>query len=307
MGQACCSGGVPISSNIGAFGVTEKGNWQFSINYDLNVLNTLKERSNKLEDNTRKRTTHTGLAQVGYTITDRFALDAMFSLVRQERLIRPIMSQPRNFTSTNGFGDIVLLLKYRFYKQFRAGLGVKAPTGKTEITDSQGLVLSSDLQPGSGAWDMIYWFSGSMPLPFRKSMTLNGSATYRATGLNGNYLGNQTYEFGNEFQATLGVADRFVWWSKIFDPSFIVKYRYAGTDVKNDFGLPGTGGNWVFLKPGISFNMLPEMSIQTSIELPVHAFVVDTQVTPTYRFNIGFVYLLRNKKNNQNYEIKEIK
>ncbi|MCK5105500.1 MAG: hypothetical protein KAR17_21900, partial [Cyclobacteriaceae bacterium] len=39
-GQTCCSGGVPISGNLG-LPPGNIGTWQFSLAYDINVLKTL--------------------------------------------------------------------------------------------------------------------------------------------------------------------------------------------------------------------------------------------------------------------------
>ncbi|MBL4939411.1 MAG: hypothetical protein JKY16_03905, partial [Lutibacter sp.] len=42
--QTCCSGGVPLSNNIG-LEILAKGTTQFGINYDYNNLNTLNDGS----------------------------------------------------------------------------------------------------------------------------------------------------------------------------------------------------------------------------------------------------------------------
>jgi len=52
-GQTCCSGGVPLSGNLG-LPIAESKIWQFSASYDLNVLKTLQTGTEKLDDNTRK-------------------------------------------------------------------------------------------------------------------------------------------------------------------------------------------------------------------------------------------------------------
>ena len=298
--QTCCSGGVPLSSNLG-FGVTQARNWQFSISYDMNVLNTLKDGTTVLNDNTIKIITLSTLGLVGYTFTDRISTDIFFSYVTQKRLLTP-KDLPSNSSETSGFGDMVILPKFRFYKNFQVGLGIKVPSGATELKNELGITLSPDLQPGPGAWDLIYWLKGYQSLSFRPSMNLIGTLSYRDTGTNNNYLGNQTYTFGNEFQATLGVADRFVIGTLIIDPSVSFKYRNVVADVRDGHELPSTGGEWVFINPGLLINFSPTVSFQSNIELPLYANLDGTQVTPTYRLNFGLLILLQNKKN-KNYEI----
>jgi hypothetical protein len=300
-GQTCCSGGVPLSSNLG-FGITQAGNWQFSVNYDINVLNTLKDGTIKLDDNTRKRTTLSTLGQIGYTFSNRFSADIFFSYVTQKRLLTP-KDQPANNSITSGFGDVVILPKIRLYKNYQAGIGIKAPVGATELRNDQGLVLSPDLQPGSGAWDLIYWLNGTQPLGFRPSMSLIGTISLRATGTNNTYLGDQTYTFGDEILATVAIADKFVLGSFIIDPSLGFKYRHVKPDVKNGGVLPSTGGEWVFVNPGLLFQITPQTTLQANIELPLYANLEGTQVTPTYRINFGLIFLLEHKQY-QNNEIK---
>lgn len=62
-----------------------------------------------------------------------------------------------------GLGDALLLVKYRFYRrdsargttQASVTLGPKIPTGRTDLTDSNGSRLHASLQPGSGSTDFF--------------------------------------------------------------------------------------------------------------------------------------------------------
>ena len=121
-GQTCCSGGVPISSNLGLpFG--EGQTLQFNLNYDLNNLNTQKTGAKIDGDRSRKRLTHATLLQVSYSLNDRWAIDGLFSYVRQERkLFR--QGQWGDLTFTEGFGDMVLLLKYKLLSLRESSLSI---------------------------------------------------------------------------------------------------------------------------------------------------------------------------------------
>jgi len=60
-----------------------------------------------------------------------------------------------------GIGDIVVLVKYRFYRrdsqrgttQASVTLGPKIPTGRTTLRDANGILLPATLQHGSGSTD----------------------------------------------------------------------------------------------------------------------------------------------------------
>ncbi|MGH9741346.1 MAG: transporter [Candidatus Acidiferrum sp.] len=61
-----------------------------------------------------------------------------------------------------GIGDLMLLVKYRFYRrdsergttQASVTFGPKVPTGKTDLTDINASRLPAGLQPGSGSTDL---------------------------------------------------------------------------------------------------------------------------------------------------------
>ena len=62
-----------------------------------------------------------------------------------------------------GLGDTMLLVKYRFYRrdsergttQASISIGPKIPTGRTDLTDSNGTLLPAGVQPGSGSTDLF--------------------------------------------------------------------------------------------------------------------------------------------------------
>jgi len=66
-------------------------------------------------------------------------------------------------TGGTGLGDAMVLAKYRFYRrdsprgttQASITLGPKIPTGRTTLTDGNGVRLPSSLQPGSGSTDLF--------------------------------------------------------------------------------------------------------------------------------------------------------
>jgi hypothetical protein len=276
----------------------EVGSWQFSLSYDYNQLKTLKSGNIELVDKLRERLTQSILFETGYTFNKRFSLDLFLSYVRQERHIFSPLGT--NSTITNGVGDGVLLFKYNFLPDnptttVLAGIGPKIPFGATDKTSENGIALPADLQPGSGAWDGVFWGTFSQSLGFRPSMSITVTSTYRATGVNPDYLGSIEYEFGNDLQIITGIADRFVIGSSIWDPSISFRYRKAQRDINNGVEIDATGGEWVFLIPGLKYSINPELSINASMEIPLYSFVNNTQLTPTNRFTVGLYFKIYKK------------
>jgi hypothetical protein len=292
--QTCCSGGVPLSANLG-LPAGEKGTWQFSLSYDFNQLKTLKTGDRELNDRRRERITHSILLETGYTISDRWSVDLFLSWVRQERHI--FTPQGTNSTTTRGVGDGVVLFKYNFLPDHTRtslvlGAGPKMPIGRTDKVSDQGFALPADLQPGSGSWDVVLWGFFSQSLKFRPSMSFTTTTTFRGTGVNPDYLGSIEYEFGNELQIITGIADRFAIGTGILDPSLSFRYRYAGRDTNNEVEIDATGGEWVFLLPGIKYSPVPSFSLNMTLEFPLYSFVNNTQLTPTNRYTAGIYYKL---------------
>ncbi len=303
-GQTCCSGGVPLSNNIGLPN-EGKNTWTISLNYDLNNLNTLNVGTKELDDDSRKRLTHSVLLGGGYAFTSRFSAEILVSWVNQSRTISQFGNE--NFTETMGFGDTVLLLKYAFpdlfmkNSQTSIGVGTKIPTGDSDLKDGNGIQLTADLQPGSGAWDGLGWFSFNKALDIRPSGVVTASIIYRLTGENSEYLNNAaTYEFGNEIQAQLGYVDEFLLLNNLVSPGLILKYRKVDGDRIDEQLIPNTGGDWIFIRPELNFLLFGDLSLSLRTELPLYSYVEGTQLTPTYRFTAGITYIIRDNRNDLN-------
>lgn len=310
--QTCCSGGVPLFGNLGLPPGDTK-TLQLSLSYDLNVLNRVKNGSNTIPfalGNYRSRRTHSGLLEAGYNFSEKIAVDVFFSFVRQERLNENNVSGTTS-TYSQGIGDGVVLLKYKLLQGTSSGLtvfsgiGVKFPLGKSD-TRFDGILLNADLQPGSGAWDGIGWAQLLYPLPFKPGMGLSITSSYAHKGQNSEYLvlrnpltgetSSQTYRFGNEWQANLAIADKWIVGKAIVDPGITFKYRQVGHDRQNGINLPNTGGSWLFISPSAAYWPSPAFSINVNFDIPLYAYLDGTQVTPSHRVNLGVFYTFKAKK-----------
>ncbi len=297
--QTCCSGGVPLSSGLG-MPQSAKGTWQISLNYDINVLKTLKEDGDNLNDNTRQRITQSLLLQTSHSFSNRLSVDLLFSYVKQNRRIDQFGNT--DVVNTHGLGDAALLVKYQLTNLNAPNFilvlasGPKIPTGRSDMVREDGIPLNADLQPGSGAWDGIFWGYGAYKFNFRPSMNLSLTTVFSLKGKNENYLGNETYQFGNEIQLILSINDNYMIGNKILDASLIFRYRNALQDRFNDITMPNTGGKWIFLSPRFSLNISKNISLNFTAELPLLGIVEGTQLSPTYRLNAGVFIKIPNQK-----------
>ncbi|MBO6879886.1 hypothetical protein [Winogradskyella sp.] len=297
-GQTCCSGGIPLSNNIG-LEFNEDNILLLNISYDFNNLNTLKNNAETLDDNSRLRTTHSILINTGYAFSNKWSVEGLFTWVNQRRIISQFESE--NLDQTYGIGDAIVLIRYSLLKNtpknwnLNIGAGVKIPLGSSTETNDQGITLNADLQPGSNAWDLVYLVGTSKTFDFRPTMTFSSRVVYRQTGENDSYFGNSSYKFGNEIQAFLNVSDQFLIKNTLVNPSLSFKYRNAEKDETQGFDIPNTGGDWVFIIPSFSVKLFQNISFNAAAELPLYSSPDGIQLTPTYRLTTGLLFKLFSK------------
>jgi len=307
--QTCCSGGVPLASNLGLPAGTH-GQLQLGLSYDLNRLRRLYTGSEAFDETSRIRNTQTVLLEASYAVSDRLAIDLLLPWVHQQRIIERATTVR---DATTGLGDAVVLLRYQWLRpaperawQWSSGIGLKLANGAADRASNFGFTYNADLQPGSNAWDLIFWNRISHQPAFRPSMTVYLTGVHRRRGRNDDYLPTvnpisgermaQTYRFGTETQLTLGLGDQVFALNRLLTPGISLLYRHAAGDRTNDVITPSTGGTFLFLQPSVGVELGPSLSWQLAADLPVYTNVVGTQVAPTLRLNVGFLLTINTKK-----------
>ncbi len=295
--QTCCSGGIPITNNIG-LPMLEKGGFQVGVFYDYNRLRTLKEGSVALNDNSRLRTTNSVLLNIGYNITNTLSLETLFTWVNQKRLISQFGN--KNLDETQGIGDGVVFVRYKALQKEQeeviVSVGGKIPFGATDKENDLGVLLNADLQPGSNSFDYLFGTTYMRRLSYRKSMVFTSRVLYKLTGTNSSYQRVNEYKFGNEIQLSLGISDQFLLFKEIIRADLLFKYRNLDNDKINSNIIDSTGGQWVFVIPSINYQISPTISLISKVEIPLYSKVNGTQLTPTYRINVGVLVRVFKKK-----------
>ena len=296
--QTCCSGGTPLTGNLGIQGIEAKS-WYFQVSYDYNFLDDLYSGSQKLDDHSRTRLTQTALLQAIYSFSDKISVNSLFSYVDQKRTIFS-PTGATNITQASGLGDVVLLFQYTPFTKLKRSLtlavGPKMPLGKFDAVDPEyGLVLSPDLQPGSGSWDGIIGASyKEFHLLNSPGLTFTGSAGFRITTPAQRFDGDFKYRFGSETVLGIGIQKNLLLKRVGITPSVSLSYRNTAQDNVDGSAVAGTGGNWLNLIPSLNIEPTNKWAINISGELPVYRNLNGTQLTTSYRLNIGFIIKLFN-------------
>ncbi|MEL6390033.1 MAG: hypothetical protein AAFQ02_07705 [Bacteroidota bacterium] len=300
LAQSCCSGGVPTSSNLGLIPQLE-GSVLVSVGADFNTLRTLKSGTLTLDDDLRNRSTQTYLTRTSYSISPTTHVEVLVPYIIQSRSI--VTNSGRTAQEqTAGFGDVTLLATHRWLDKvlvMRSGVGLTLPTGDFNQTDDRGLFFLEDLQPGSGAIDMILFHSTEFQF-FEKNPNryffLNSILT--RSGKNSQSRGGaQEYQFGNEVQVIVGYSDQVLLAKSIVTPTLSLRYRHVGRDLVDGIPNSGSGGDFLFSRIGANLQLSPVWSAYGGYELPVYSRVNETQLAPSYRISIGITISISKNQN----------
>lgn len=297
--QACCSGGTPLSGSLGLQRMAA-GSALVELTYDYNTQHDLISGSTRLDNNPRRRNTHSMLLRGVYALNDRFSLFGILSFIRQEEVIMR-QSGERGIKQAAGFGDAVLFGQYSLVDRpaldLLLGAGVQIPVGSVGHIDNEtGLPLNPDLQPGTGSWDGLLGARLSIYHVFKQNLSFTSNITYRLTTPADRYAGRQRYEFGDELRWLTGFSDQFLIGTGIVTPSILVMYRRTQADKTNDFATPNTGGHWLHLRPGLGYAFSPRLNLNVFGEIPLYRQLEGTQLTTSTRFRISMAYAFPGKQ-----------
>lgn len=240
----------------------------------------------------REKRTNNELAQidVSYGITPRFALTLAIPFLnnRLHEHDVEVGTGDEDFSNqdgTSGFGDVRLTGKYAIRISAKhllvGGIGVKTPTGEYKLLNHDGEINEPTIQPGSGSWDGIFTAYYTYKIrPRRLDAFVSGShqiATENALG----------YKFGNTLILNGGMNYLFSAEEKPKTVSLQVNMRQAPHDEFKGEQVPGTGGTWVYLTPGVKVQSSLNTTFYTHVQLPVYQYVNETNLVPRYGLIFG--------------------
>jgi len=298
MAQTCGCAGAPLLSSQ-SISSASKGNLLVGFTYEFDNIDGLFSGTEKLDNRTVRRNTQVGMLETHYGITDRLTLSGTFTLIDKRRETGLQNPGSSNIVNTNGIGDGLFLLKYVLHKntiraqyQLAVGGGVKVPFGSFSHTNS-GLSLNADMQPGTGAWDGVFWSYLSKTFAPHTKLNLFWTNSFRLTGKSDRFSNtNDSYKFGNEWVSTLGAGNQLI---GNFSYVLQVEYRSISTFERAGADVPNTGGKWINFKPAVSYSLTNELSFRISSELPLYRDLNGTQSTTTYAISGSIYYNFKGK------------
>jgi hypothetical protein len=159
-----------------------------------------------------------------------------------------------------------------------AYLGLKLPTGKTDVKNADGDAAERTLQPGSGTTDAVLggYYSRQLPLRnlswFVQSLVqapLNEHDDYRP-GIRTNLDVGARYDMGDRLGLLLQLNGLY-------------KARDRGAQAEPD----DTGGQFIFLSPGVSYNFGERFQAYAFVQLPLYQYVNGVQLVASHALAVG--------------------
>ncbi len=296
--QACCSAGSPLLGSLDVSNASE-GELQVGLTYELNSLQDVYAGTVRLDDDLRERRVNSFLLEVNYGLTGRISLTVLFTFINQSRNIYSLGDLSSRL-NTGGLSDGIILVKYNFIPlslidqvELTLGAGAKLPIGNSTLR-SDGILVPADMQPGTGAWDGVLW--GYFSKGFVPALPINVflNVSYRLNGTNNRFGDSfqQGYTFGNELFVNLGAGYRT---DTFFDFTLMLRFRNTTPDKFDGGQLPNTGGNWLYLVPGINGKLSDQFTARLSGQIPLYRNLTGTQLTTTYSASIGLFYSINLK------------
>jgi hypothetical protein len=157
-------------------------------------------------------------------------------------------------------------------------LGLKLPTGRTNVANDQGSVAERSLQPGTGTTDLI---AGAI---YHQQIAASGAAWFAQAQLQQPLNSHEDFRPGAQLALDLGYAhpltDRV---SGLVQLNAVVKGRDSGAQAEPD----DSGGRSLFLSPGVSYKFGKASSVYAYYQLPLYQYVNGVQLTASKAFMVG--------------------
>jgi len=192
-------------------------------------------------------------------------------------------------------GDLSVWGRYRLLPSARvvAGLGLSLPTGRTNMRNEHGELAEPSFQPGRGAVGVLFELSVERFQHEVPALMGKGTARLFASTLyQVNLRGKEAYQFGDEW--LLHAGGQYPLMQRV-DLLGQVVARWRDQDEPGDTGelVDATGGTFLYLSPGLQFELVPGLSLYGYYQMPVHRDVNAVQLTANRNLFVGVGYRLR--------------
>ena len=296
---ACSSCGCTLTSDALSQGLGSQPGTTVDLRYDFVPQTRLRsgtdpvDRSKIALPSDRELEQRTHNHYVTLTVDHQFSNDFGVT-VQLPFVVRPHATvgegdTATSYSRTNGVGDIKVTGRWQGFKGpgvTGVQLGLKLPTGGFRQTfrsgPGTGQAVDRDLQPGSGTTDLLigaYHF-GKLAKEFDFVLQAQGQIPL-----------NSRDQFRPGASATFAAALNYTRWRSI-TPQLQLNFRVAEQDHGLNSDRDNSGGEQLYISPGIVAKLAPRVSAFAAVQLPVYQRVTGYQLTPKYTLSTGVRFRL---------------
>jgi hypothetical protein len=186
----------------------------------------------------------------------------------------------------SALGDMRVLGRYQFaprqdgdrHSVWGLNFGLKLPTGKFHEQNVDGEFAERTLQPGSGTTDALLggYFSTHLPL---RDLFWFAQALYQTP-----LSEREDFKPGNRFGFDLGMRyDAAAGVGLMLQLNYLQKARDKGAEAEPE----DSGGTFLFVSPGASWNLTKDLQLYGFVQVPVYQKVNGVQLVADYALVVG--------------------
>jgi len=228
---------------------------------------------------------------LAYGLTNRLELSVVIPLVGRSGIAEGELEEPGEaevevLGDSFGFGDITARAQYHAltenhnFADVALSLGIKLPTGGTNELEDDASRFETEFQPGSGSTDVLF---GAAIGKSYQAWSLNASAEYTLAS-----RGAQDTDLGDTFEAAAALS---YGWALGGGASLSVSGELVFQDQQResvgDESDVNSGGQQLFIAPGLRYSSGSNWSVFGSIGLPIHEDLNGIQNDTDYRLTTG--------------------
>lgn len=310
----CCQLSSGVQESLAGIAAPAQEETTIQINYSVTKMDEFREGSSKRSlDDIKAGSGYTSLPvamdMVKYTLTAGYGFNPDFKAFLSIPMVRNTMDMTSDagmmgwmdmtMQPVSGLGDITVMGLYRLSANrairpdsaLAVGFGLKTASGSATEKKANGQYVHAHMQPGTGSWDpLLSLIYTKMKNPF----LFQADVTYQVTTQN-----REHYEFGDscaanvnalyavttKFNAAVGLT--YLWTGKAQDPDNAYNPN-PGASLMDD--PANTGGNSLWLSPGIQFMPFKQFAFDVKYQLPMWERVNGVQLVSSSRIVAGLSY-----------------
>jgi hypothetical protein len=163
-------------------------------------------------------------------------------------------------------------------RMISAFVGLKLPTGRTDVANSQGQVAERGLQPGTGTTDLIV---GAL---YHQQLAASGTAWFAQAQLQHPLNSHDEFRPGAQLAMDLGYAYPF---TQRFSGLVQLNAVWKGHDGGAQAEPENSGSHSVFLSPGLSYKLGERFRVYGYYQQPLYQYVNGVQLTASRAIVVG--------------------